>query len=251
MTGRDVLRAAKTETSTRDELLIALTERLALPADATRVSRYGRAITAPLQIHLADGRMIRFAEISHMLDGQRLAAQVVLDLGAGAPNLALFTRKEAQEVFTVAVKAADLEAEDDDRQQAEEWRDQARKLAHLIDADYENGLDRYGALRWLEMQPPYDPRTEHQIADDPSRGLPAIRWADGRVWVRARDVIALVRGGFGAALDAGRIIGRLREVGCEHRRADARKPSANRTDLENRARVSVIEVAKGVSPSVP
>lgn len=252
MTGRDKLRAAQADTATREELLVALTARLHLPADAVRVTRYGRGDTTPIQIDLVDGRSIRFEEARFMYDGLKLAAQVVGSLGAAAPpDLPVFSRSDAFEVYKTAVRACDLVAEDDHREQAEDWIQRALRLANPLDADYDDGQDRYGALRWLEMQPPFDPRFEHEVANDPARGLPAVRWTDGRVWLRTRDVSTLVRAGFGVALDTGRIIGRLREVGCESRRGDARKPGANRTDVENRARVSVIEVADDALTGCP
>jgi hypothetical protein len=83
-------------------------------------------------------------------------------------------------------------------------------------------------------------------------------WADGSAYVRVADVERYVRGFLQHAVANGQLVGRMKEAGWDHRRAEARRPGAGRGRTStDRVRASVFVVpapaadAKAACPQDP
>jgi hypothetical protein len=162
-------------------------------------------------------------------------------------------------VFSVTVRACDIAAVDDEVARTVDWLDGLRRVTHEVHhGAYDDAAARWAGLAWLNGEPDFDPRAQHLAVADARYGVPVLVWADGQRYVRVTDVERYVRGVLGQPLAVQQIGARLREVGCDQRRAEVRRPGAART-AENRVRVSVFVLPResadapetNVSPGSP
>lgn len=256
-----LLLAAPPAGATVPELLHCLGTNLRTPSPVARVERWGGTIVSPIVLTLEDGRKIRFEEGGHLNNPSRIVETVATALGSSAPQLPLFTKADAQDVFQIAVRACAAVEEQDGASEAQDWQD---GLWHLTSAvhhgDYRDAAARWVALKWLTGHPDFDPAAVRLAYQDARYGIPLLVWADGSAFLRAADVFAYIRGVRRERIDAGRISARLGEAGGKHRTVDTYKPGSGRSrTMDDRVRVKVFEVAEaaaqaptdGVYPGVP
>lgn len=228
-----------------DELCAWLTTQLRLPAPIVLVRRWGTSAAAPIHLMLENGRKIRFDEAAQLNSALLLPQVVVLALGADAPTLPAFTKTDAQQVFTVAIRAAGATDADDEAERTEDWMGNVvANLSTVHGGDYGDPAARWAGLNLLKARPLFD-ATAQRFANngDSDYAIPALAWADGSTYVRVGDAEQFVRGVLGQRVASQQIVGRMREAGWKHRRAEARRPGAGRDRGEgDRVQVSVFVV---------
>jgi hypothetical protein len=240
----------------RAALLAWIGEQLRLPAPLARVERWGRTGVAPVHLVLEDGRTIRYAEAGDLNRGDRLAEGVVYALGADAPMLPPFNRGETLTVFTAVMRAADVLAGLDAVEETRGWQTDLWRVVGVVETgSWDDAACRFASLKRLEAEPPFVAQMVRLAYEDPRHRIPAMRWSDGRTFVRTTDVETFVRGVLGQRVSTAQLVGRMKEAGWRHWVADARKPRGPRTDPRNRARVGVLIIEpadpeSGVSRSV-
>jgi hypothetical protein len=242
--------------ATTGELLGWLTEQLRLPSPAVRVRRYGATSDSPVAVSLEDGRRLRFDTAGDLLSPTRLVQVVIFALGADAPQLPTFTKADAQDVDIVAVRASEAVEAHDARTETADWQDQVLRICQAVhQGDYTDPAARWAALSWLAGVPDFDPRAGRLAFEDAHYRAPMLVWADGSAYLRVADVERYVRGFLHQPGTTGQLVGRMKEAGWEHRRAEARRPGAGRgRTATDRVRVSVFVVpppASGANRACP
>lgn len=169
----------------RAELLAWLTAQLRLPAALVRVERWGKTGATPVHLVLEDGRVVRYGEAGDLNRTDRLVEAVGYALGADAPQLPTFTKGDAQAVFLATLRAADVLEGLDAVEEARGWQTDLWRVVDVVETgDWDDPACRFGSLKRLETLPPFDSRAMRLAFEDGRYRIPAIRWSDGRTFVR-------------------------------------------------------------------
>lgn len=202
------------------DLLKYLTAALRLPAgqEIEAVQRFGRSRDARLVVVLQDGR-ITFERQADALDHRRLVQTVVMAVpGADTPTL---NAAEALAVGRTLMRAAELLADDDDRQEVHEWTVRYLGAVELETIDLTGPAGRYAMASVLRDA------TRRAVRDE----------ATGDLYVSTFDFKRFIRDEFGLAVDWRRFTGRVAELGWDHLgKKHVRRPGGR---AEDRVKVSL------------
>jgi hypothetical protein len=178
------------------------------------VIRYGRHEDARTVIVLRSGLRITFDRARDLFDARILVRRVVIATGGQVPAYAY---ADAVQIATVAIRLAELEADNDDREEAREWADDFLIIAErntLEVEEFSTPTGRWCALSDLRAwKPPLDLPTYAPAAE---RSVILLDKRTGDRYVRTSDFAAHVRGHHGVRVSWGVLHSRMEEIGWRH-----------------------------------